>query len=48
MCAKRDERSVLQPIADLHEEFIGEGMTTVLPDLAFPGVRVFFGVLENV
>ena len=48
MCAKREERAVLQPIADLHEEFIGEGLHDILPDLGYAGARVFFGTLENV
>jgi hypothetical protein len=48
MCAKREERAMLQPVADLHEEFMGEGLHDILPDLNYAGVRLFFGVLENV
>ncbi len=48
MCSKREERAVLQPIADLHEEFLDDKLGHILADLDWAGARVFFGTLENV
>lgn len=47
MCAKREYRDVLQPVADLHEEFDRDGIN-VLPELAWAGAATYYAVLENV
>lgn len=47
MCAKREHRAVLQPVADLVEE-MGQWEINPLPEFAWAGVATFYAVLENV
>lgn len=48
MCARREERDVYQPIADLQQEHINGDIPYPIRDLPFIGPVAYFGLLESV
>lgn len=52
MCARKEITEFYQPLVDLHEEFqrhaaINPLQPNLMLDLAWPGCRGYYGLLEN-